>query len=102
MNRHGTLKLLDGERYAFTVTPAIAIVIFAMAGVPATMTPGWKAEEELATLFAVQKLYIDCIETYVSEQKYDQQSINKLNRSLEKCRLSPLQQQVKRAKTSDD
>ena len=49
------VKLVDGEKFAFTVTPALAIVLYALAGVPTILMPGWKAEEEAAALYAVRQ-----------------------------------------------
>ena len=90
----GMLQLLDGERFACTVSPAIAIVLYAMLGISATLNPGWKAEEELAALFAVQQLAIKCMDMYVSDRCQDT-----LDRSLEQIRLLSLKKQMKSATT---
>lgn len=45
---NGTTSLVDNTSYAITVTPAIAIILFTMLGVPSTVMLGWQAQEGLA------------------------------------------------------
>jgi hypothetical protein len=42
--REARATLLDGERFAFSVTPAIAIVLFVMCGLSVSFIPGGRAE----------------------------------------------------------
>jgi hypothetical protein len=53
-----SLALVENREkgYSATVTPAIAIVLFAMLGVPAEIMSGWQALEEVAVLYAVRQL----------------------------------------------
>lgn len=102
------LVLVSNESFAISVTPAIAIVLYAMAGIPTTLMPGWKAEEELAALYAVRQLMLACIKTYenkiprfaVNNQSSDdyaceQKALSELKQSLEKIELLKLQTQLK-------
>jgi hypothetical protein len=89
---NGKLKLVDEEPFAYTVTPVMAIVLYAMLGINASLNPGWKAGEEVAALFAVQQWAINTMERYIS----DGDRVN-LDRSLEQVRVISLQKQVKSA-----
>lgn len=91
------LQLVDDEVFAYTVTPAIAIVLYAMLGVHTTPNPGWKLEEEAAALFAIQQWAIRCMEKYVSDGHRDE-----LDRSLEQIRLLSLTEQVKSENASSN
>lgn len=53
-----SLSLVENREqgYSATVTPAIAIVLFTMLGVPAEIMSGWQAMEEIAVLYAVRQL----------------------------------------------
>lgn len=110
------LKLVDSEHYAVTVTPAIAMVLYSMAGIPITLVSGWKGEEELAALYAVRQLMLERMKTFVNETSPDpsnptmtrktpeelHDAIQELNRSLGEVCLLSLQTPVQCAKTPSD
>ena len=52
------LNFVVDQDFAITVTPAIAVVLYAIAGVPTTLLSGWKAEEELVALYAIRQLIL--------------------------------------------
>lgn len=105
------LTFVPHETFAVTVTPAIAVVLYACAGIPTTLMPGWKAEEELAALYAVRQLILASVETYFNDiscsDKIWSKEANqpnsavhiaartKLDQSLKKIELVKLQAQVK-------
>jgi hypothetical protein len=62
-----TVKLVEGTEFAITVSPAIAIVLFTMAGGRVSMKQDWKAEEEVAALYAVQKNMLEVFRS-ISQQ----------------------------------
>jgi hypothetical protein len=51
-------SLVDGESFTISVTPAIAIVLFTMAGLQVSMVPGRRAEVEVAGLHAARRLIL--------------------------------------------
>lgn len=57
-------ELVDGDEFAITITPAIAIVLYSMAGVDTTLMNGWRSEKELAALYGVRSLMLKCVETF--------------------------------------
>jgi hypothetical protein len=56
---NGTLTLLEDEWYSASVTPALAIVLFNMAGVFTGILAGWRGEEEVAALYAALQAILD-------------------------------------------
>jgi hypothetical protein len=48
-------QLVVGALFPVSITPAIALVLFTLAGVPAGVLAGWRAEEEVAALYAVKE-----------------------------------------------
>ena len=111
------LKLLENENFAVTVTPAIAMVLYSMAGIPITLVSGWKGEEELAALYAVRQLMIGRMETFVMEtsripihlnrlrttpEEIHHDALQELNKSLGEVCLLPLQKPLERAKPRFD
>jgi hypothetical protein len=84
------LEIVIGERFAFTLTPAIVVVLYSMAGVYTSVMPGWKSEEEIAALYAVRQSVIQIMERFVSDlstglNRFDCQ--DELDKSLERVRL---------------
>lgn len=57
-------ELVDGDEFAITITPAIAILLYSMAGVDTTLMNGWRSEKELAALYGVRSLMLKCVETF--------------------------------------
>ena len=66
---NGTLTLLEGELYSASVTPAIAIVLFNMAGVFTGILAGWRGEEEVAALYAALQAILDRFRKHVEDLK---------------------------------
>jgi hypothetical protein len=64
-----TVELVETAKYATTVTRAIAIVLFTMAGLRVSLKRDWKAEEEVAALYAVRKNMIHVFRSF--SQKVD-------------------------------
>ena len=85
---------MDGEEFAMTITPAIAVVLYAMTGVGTSIINGWKAEKELAALYAVRQLILKYMEKYVSDGRHDNISKDKPKEQLGKIRLVALDKQV--------
>jgi hypothetical protein len=63
---NNTLSLVRGEDFAASVSPAIAIVLFDMASVFASLVPGWKGEEDVAALYAAKEAILARWSTHVS------------------------------------
>jgi hypothetical protein len=61
---NNTFQLVKSAKYATTVTPAIAIVLFTMAGVRVSLKRDWKAEEEVAALYAVRRMMINVLHRF--------------------------------------
>ena len=59
-------QIISGEDFAFTLTPAITMVLYSLAGVDASMVPGCKVEVEIAALYAVRHLILQSMERYES------------------------------------
>jgi hypothetical protein len=57
-NQGGTLRLLEGESFAATLTPATTIVLFNLAGVLTGILTGWRGEEEVAALYAAREAIV--------------------------------------------
>jgi hypothetical protein len=53
-------QLVRDELFPVSITPAIALVLFTLAGVPASVLSGWRAEEEVAVLYAVKERICRC------------------------------------------
>jgi hypothetical protein len=53
-------QLVRNELFPVSITPAIALVLFILAGVPASVLAGWRAEEEVAALYAVKEWICGC------------------------------------------
>jgi hypothetical protein len=83
-------EIVPTEKFAFTVTPAIALILYSLAGVYATLLPGWKNEEELAALYAVRQLILKRMEKYSSTLS-NENCRDQLDKSLGKIRLLRLQ-----------
>lgn len=78
------------------------MVLYAIAGIPTTLLPGWKAEEELAALYCIRQLILASIKTYqnttlagLRRRSSSEQALAELNQSLEKIELVRLQKPVK-------
>ena len=105
---HGKNKLtfVGTEKYAVTVTPAIAIVLFTIAGIQTTLMPGWKAEEMLAALYSTRQLICASMESFLKEieghgdesaesTKVRSEARTRLDQSLKNIKLRALGTQVK-------
>ena len=80
-------EIIRSEKFAFTVTPSIAMILYSLAGVYAPLVPGLKNEEEIAALYAARQLILQCMERYESDvrQGLSQEScLNQLDESLAK------------------
>ena len=96
-------EILPSEDFAFTVTPAIAIILYSLAGVYATLVPGWKNEEEIAALYAARQLILGCMERYASDLSNglsEKSCRNQLDESLGKIRLLRLKKPLQSASDS--
>jgi Uncharacterized conserved protein (DUF2075) len=91
-DRENATKLLDDEEFAISVTPAIAIVLFTMAGLQVSMVPGRRAEEEVVGLHAARRLMLRRLESHVNA--HGGSKVDALKDSLEGIRLYALQGQI--------
>lgn len=64
----GNVELIKGTKYAITVTPAIAIVLFSIAGLRVNLEKNWRAEEEVAALYAVQKSMLEAYRNHTESE----------------------------------
>jgi hypothetical protein len=55
----GTVEIVNDEVFSATITPALAIVLFAMAGVFTNLVSGWRGEEEVAALYAAKQAILE-------------------------------------------
>jgi uncharacterized protein YukE len=85
--RQKVLELVKGERRVISVTPAIATVLFVMAGVQVSMIRGWRAEEEVAALYAARQVVLRCFDRFQADDE-------KLREELRKIRLHELRKQI--------
>jgi len=60
------VQIVSDATFAFTLTPAIVVVLYTMAGIYTALMPGWKFEEELAALYAVRQSMVQCMERFVA------------------------------------
>jgi hypothetical protein len=81
------LQLVDEEPRVISVTPAIATVLFVMAGVQVSMISGWRAEEEVAALYAARQGILRCFDRLQGEKE-------QLKEELRKIRLYELRKQI--------
>ena len=86
-----TMQLVDGEQYALTVTPAIAVVLFAMVGISTSWMSGSNPEENLAVLYACRQWIVECMESFPLT---DNQTFDRLEKSLSRIRLVALRAKV--------
>ena len=77
------LQLVGTEKFAITITPAITLILYAIAGIPTTLLPGWRAADELAGLYAVRQLMLASMEKYENEISCDEQSLKAIKQTLE-------------------
>jgi hypothetical protein len=63
----GQVYLLDDALYSASVTPALAIVLFSMAGVFTGVLSGWRGEEEVAALYAAHQAIVERFGNHVRE-----------------------------------
>lgn len=95
-----TLLLVGREKFAITLSPAIAVVLYAMTGTPTTLMSGRRAKEELVALFAVRQLMLASMTTFVNRTCGHERSVDneqfyfqartELDCSLEKIHLVSL------------
>jgi hypothetical protein len=88
------LELLHGESFAISVTPAIAIVLFTMSGVQVSLVPGWRAEEEIAALYASRVMILKILDMHIDTNGTSRIRIRTLEEELDKVRLLVLHKQV--------
>jgi hypothetical protein len=81
------LQLVDKEPRVISVTPAIATVLFVMAGVQVSMIRGWRAEKEVAALYAARQGILRCFDRLQGEKE-------RLKDELRKIRLYELRKQI--------
>jgi hypothetical protein len=87
---NGKSRLLGAETFALTVTPAIAVVLFNMAGITARMMTSWKSEEQVAALFAARRWILDRLFDY----RHQQLSKSEFEERLGELRLFRLQKPI--------
>jgi hypothetical protein len=54
----GAPALVGSNQFSSSVTPALAIILYSMCGIPANVLIGWKCIEETAALHAVRRLMV--------------------------------------------
>lgn len=98
LERFVSPEILPGECFAFTIPPAIVVVLYAMADVyTPVLVPEWRSQQQLAALFAVRQSMVHSMEKYVASlseglNRYNCQ--DELEQSMEKIRLVRLQRQL--------
>jgi hypothetical protein len=102
---NGTLTLLEHELYSASVTPALAIVLFNMAGVFTGILAGWRGEEEVAALYAALQAILDRFRTHVEDLEGKNTEIDELvkqfDESLSELYVCRLQTQVQSNKVAN-
>ena len=83
-------SLVPGETYAITITPPIAAVLYAMAGLGTAWMTNWRAEEELGALYAVRQCILQCMDKFAAGDV----TKTELEMLLEKFRLLALPEPV--------
>jgi hypothetical protein len=87
-DKEKVLKLVKGERRVISVTPAIATVLFVMAGVQVSMiSRRTRAVEEVAALYAARQGVLRCFDRFQADGE-------KLHEELCKIRLYELRKQI--------
>jgi hypothetical protein len=76
---HGkVLRLVEGERRVISVTPAVATVLFVMVGVQVSMIRGWRAEEEVAALYAARQVILRSFDSFRANRENLQEELRKV------------------------
>jgi len=91
------VQIVSDATFAFTLTPAIVVVLYTMAGIYTALMPGWKFEEELAALYAVRQSMVQCMERFVAglNDGFNRQDcLDELDKSLKRVRLVRLQEKL--------
>jgi hypothetical protein len=57
--RGDKLTLVGSNQFSASVTPALAVILYSMCGIPANVLVGWKCIEETAALYAVRRLIVE-------------------------------------------
>jgi hypothetical protein len=70
----GAPALVGSNQFSASVTPALAIILYSMCGVPASVLIGWKCIEETAALYAVRRLIVEEGEKQICRIRSLQQS----------------------------
>jgi hypothetical protein len=78
----GQFCLLEDELYSASVTPALAIVLFHMAGVFTGVLTGWRGEEEIAALHAAHHAIVERFNRHVREIHQLQSRYEKASREV--------------------
>jgi hypothetical protein len=87
-DKEKVLKLVKGERRVISVTPAIATVLFVMAGVQVSMiSRRTRAVEEVAALYAARQVVLRCFDRFQADDE-------KRHEELCKIRLYELRKQI--------
>lgn len=76
--------LHDDEKFVVSVTPAIAMVFYALARIPTTLMLGWKGQKEQI---------VECMHTFISDHS-NERTFRTLENALARIRLVALQKPI--------
>lgn len=86
----GELRLVEGENFSMTVTPAITLILYSMVGIHPVLLPPWRADEEIAAYFAVRQWLLRGIHDFIvnkDELRYASDRTDRFNHFLRKVHL---------------
>jgi hypothetical protein len=93
-------KIEYSDKFTIAVSPAHELILFSMAGIPATLMAQWKTEEQLATFYVVRQAILLCVEKFANNIARGKdcdmdRCVQDLDESLDSVRVYRLQRQFK-------